>query len=170
MGNPTFNTRIQHKRGTAEDWSKAINFVPFRGELIIYDTPGTSPKIKIGDGETVVNDLSFANDFENTIIGVNIENKVVEKKQILADGTEDIYSVNAEVITYTFGDGRSVVSTTANTDLASETAAGVVYLFNSTGSSTKGAMTQKAITNELVKKAEASVNNSTLIFTNTTLQ
>lgn len=170
MANPTFNTRIQHKRGTAEDWSKATNFVPFRGELIIYDTPGTSPKIKVGDGETLVDSLPFANDFENTIIGIKTENKAIEKKQLLADGAEETYLVNAEVITYTFGDGRTVVSTAVNTDLASETAAGVVYLFNSTGSSTKGAMTQKATTDELVKKAEASVNNSILIFTNTTLQ
>ena len=51
-------TRIQHKYDTAENWAKAINFVPLKGELIIYDF-GEERKVKIGDGETLVNDLDF---------------------------------------------------------------------------------------------------------------
>lgn len=58
-----FNTRIQHKIDTYENWGKAENFIPLLGELIIYTTNEkgeAETKIKIGDGTTNVNDLEFA--------------------------------------------------------------------------------------------------------------
>ena len=58
-----FNTRIQHKIDTYENWNKAENFIPLEGELIIYTTNengDAETKIKIGDGETLVKDLDFA--------------------------------------------------------------------------------------------------------------
>ena len=58
-----FNTRIQHKIDTYENWSKAENFIPLEGELIIYTTNESGDnetKIKIGDGKTLVKDLGFA--------------------------------------------------------------------------------------------------------------
>jgi len=36
MSNNKLNTRVQHKIDTSENWSKALNFVPLEGELIIY--------------------------------------------------------------------------------------------------------------------------------------
>ena len=55
------NSRIIHKHDTAENWAKAINFIPRQGEIIVYDIDGDndSEKIKIGDGITNVNDLKF---------------------------------------------------------------------------------------------------------------
>ena len=58
MGNEKMmNSRIQHKIDTSENWSKAVNFIPKEGELIIYSDLN---KIKIGDGSTNVNDLPFS--------------------------------------------------------------------------------------------------------------
>ena len=57
------NVRTQHKIDTYENWSKAENFVPLKGELIIYTTDENGNeivKLKIGDGETVVHSLPFA--------------------------------------------------------------------------------------------------------------
>ena len=56
-----FNVRVQHKIDTQENWEKATNFIPLKGELIIYDIDAnnTSRRIKIGDGITPVNDLEF---------------------------------------------------------------------------------------------------------------
>lgn len=56
-----FNARVQHKIDTQENWEKATNFIPLKGELIIYDIDAnnTSRRIKIGDGITPVNDLEF---------------------------------------------------------------------------------------------------------------
>lgn len=55
------NTRIQHKYDTAENWDKATEFVPLSGELIIYAPDADNPycRIKIGDGQTTVNNLAF---------------------------------------------------------------------------------------------------------------
>ena len=52
------NTRIQHKIDTSENWSKAVNFTPLNGELIVYSD---LQQIKIGDGVTNVNSLPFMN-------------------------------------------------------------------------------------------------------------
>lgn len=45
------------KKDTAENWSKAKNFIPKENEIIIYTDIG----MKIGDGKTKVNDLPFVN-------------------------------------------------------------------------------------------------------------
>ena len=55
----------QPKIETAQDWEKAKNFIPKKNQIIIYDGIKENdkyielPKIKIGDGETKVNDLPF---------------------------------------------------------------------------------------------------------------
>jgi hypothetical protein len=55
------NVRIVHKHDTEENWLKATNFIPKQGELIIYDVDDTYDyeRMKIGDGNTLVNDLPF---------------------------------------------------------------------------------------------------------------
>ena len=63
MSTKQFNARVQHKIDTYEHWKLAKNFIPLKGELIIYTTneEGNSEvKIKVGDGETLVDDLQFA--------------------------------------------------------------------------------------------------------------
>lgn len=51
--------RFQHKIDTAENWAKAVNFVPLLGEIILYSD---LRKIKIGDGQTKIADLQFWED------------------------------------------------------------------------------------------------------------
>ena len=58
MANKTLNTRIQLKTDSPENWSKAENFSPLKGEVIIYQDENNSD-IKIGDGNTNVNNLPF---------------------------------------------------------------------------------------------------------------
>lgn len=51
-------TRIQHKIDTQENWeSIGETFCPLNGELIIYSDIN---KIKIGDGSTSLNSLSYS--------------------------------------------------------------------------------------------------------------
>lgn len=52
------NSRIQQKIDTSENWSKALNFKPLQGEIIIYTDLN---RFKVGDGITLVNDLPFFN-------------------------------------------------------------------------------------------------------------
>ena len=46
------------KHDTAINWSKAVNFTPKLGEIIVYDDLN---EYKIGDGKTKVNFLPFVN-------------------------------------------------------------------------------------------------------------
>lgn len=56
MANKTYQGRIIQKHDSSANWAKATNFIPLKGEIIIYDDLN---KIKIGDGTTKVNDLDF---------------------------------------------------------------------------------------------------------------
>ena len=51
------------KKDTSENWDKAKNFIPKKGEIIIY-TDLSSNNLKIGDGKTKINDLSFLINYE----------------------------------------------------------------------------------------------------------
>lgn len=57
----TLNSRIVHKHDTEANWLKATTFIPKKGELIVYDIDATHDyeRIKMGDGETLVNNLPF---------------------------------------------------------------------------------------------------------------
>lgn len=58
------------KLETPEDWEKAKNFIPKKGQIIIYDGIKEndryiqSPRIKIGDGIHKVSDLPFELDLQ----------------------------------------------------------------------------------------------------------
>ena len=43
MATSTIKTRIQLKNDTEENWNKAINFVPSKGEVIIYSVDDAHP-------------------------------------------------------------------------------------------------------------------------------
>lgn len=57
MANKTYQGRIVQKHDSSANWAKATNFIPLKGEIIIYDD---LKKIKIGDGKTKVEDLDFS--------------------------------------------------------------------------------------------------------------
>lgn len=61
MSNKTINSRIQLKHDTEANWAKATNFIPLKGEVIVYDIDDThtSPRVKIGDGTNKVFNLPF---------------------------------------------------------------------------------------------------------------
>lgn len=62
MAEKNIKSRIVHKHDTELNWSKATNFIPKQGEIIIYDIDSNHSyeRIKIGDGATKVNNLPFA--------------------------------------------------------------------------------------------------------------
>ena len=61
MAEKSLNTRIQLKHDTEVNWDKATNFIPKLGEVIVYDVDDNYdfPRMKVGDGETVVTELPF---------------------------------------------------------------------------------------------------------------
>ncbi len=54
-------SKIVIKHDTEENWNSATNFIPKKGELILYDPDTTYDytRIKIGDGSTKVSALPF---------------------------------------------------------------------------------------------------------------
>lgn len=89
------NVRIFLKNGLEENWEKITDFIPNKGEMIIYnaDENHTAPRIKIGDGIHLPKDLPFIE-----IPGLdNIIAKKVSHKLIFGtngvyeyDGSEDV--------------------------------------------------------------------------------
>lgn len=65
MANQIFQGRLVQKHDTKANWEKATNFIPLKGEIIVYDD---LKKIKIGDGSTKVNDLDFIESSSSTTI------------------------------------------------------------------------------------------------------
>lgn len=57
----TIKTRVQLKCDTEAHWSRATNFIPLKGEVIIYSADDTHPfsRLKAGDGVTTVRELPF---------------------------------------------------------------------------------------------------------------
>lgn len=47
------------KVDSAENWKKAVNYIPDIFTIIIYEFENDSPKVKIGDGIHTVDDLPF---------------------------------------------------------------------------------------------------------------
>lgn len=74
MATKTFKGRIQNKHDTEANWNAAVNFKPLAGELIIYDEDNThsTPRFKVGDGNTLVNNLPFYPSGDVTVAGNNI--------------------------------------------------------------------------------------------------
>ena len=58
----TLKARLLMKTDTSANWSKATNFIPKAGEIIIYSDD--ERKIKVGDGLTKVSSLKFVNQDE----------------------------------------------------------------------------------------------------------
>lgn len=67
MANKEMKARVQQKIDTSANWSKAINFIPLKGEIIVYSDIN---KIKIGDGIHKINNLSFIDDDKQNILNI----------------------------------------------------------------------------------------------------
>lgn len=95
MANKTFQGRIVQKHDTKANWNKATNFVPLKGEIIIYDDLN---KIKIGDGTTTVVNLPYSttinyNDLTNKPTIPSVGNGILT---IQKNGTAiDTFAANA---------------------------------------------------------------------------
>ena len=100
MSKETVHARIQLKNDTEANWERAKNFVPLKGEIIIYSADDTHPfsRIKVGDGITTVINLPFID--AQTINGRDIDSFIISKlehkltfgagEQYVFDGSEDV--------------------------------------------------------------------------------
>ena len=71
--------RVQQKIDTSANWAKATNFIPLKGEIIIYSDTN---QIKTGDGITKINDLKFTDE--------NKQDKITTSGILQGDGAGNI--------------------------------------------------------------------------------
>ena len=151
----TINTIIQLRRDN--EFNYPTTYVPRNGEVLLIDTPTKGLQVKVGNGtstftqldyyasDIIVRGYYFENKFysdnshENLIIGSNLK--------IYVDiSTSRLYIYNEEQYT--------IINTVP---YASSTDAGILKLYDTTGSNTDGTMTQKAITDQLNTKISVTV-------------
>jgi hypothetical protein len=124
-------TRIQQKRETAENWSKATGFKPLDGELIVYNVDSTQgPRLKVGDGTTAAPDLPFAEAVPTGIFGVCDTAADVADKTVAIENFK--LKVGAMVIVK-FTNANSIASPTLNVN---GTGAKPMYRYGTTAMST----------------------------------
>ena len=123
----TIDVRIVSRHDIETNWIKAVNFIPLRGEIIIYDAevdeegntlvdaegtvqlpegrtiPYTFARIKIGDGKTVVTDLPFTNTDTKAYVDL-----VRETLMTYIDNTLDHITAEAAIAD---GNGNVIVNT-----------------------------------------------------------
>lgn len=108
----TINSRIQNKKDTTANWNAARGFVPLAGEVIIYTDYKTIrkeidgemtdvhvPGVKIGDGQTYVQDLPFVDTelrdrlmehINNQDIHVTLREKLFWNNKLNVDDTSEV--------------------------------------------------------------------------------
>ena len=151
----TINTIIQLRRDN--EFNYPTTYVPRNGEVLLIDTPTKGLQVKVGNGTSTFTQLDYYasdiivrgyyfedklysdNNHENLITGSNLK--------IYVDiSTSKLYIYNEEQYT--------IINTIP---YASSTDAGILKLYDTTGSNTDGTMTQKAITDQLNTKISVTV-------------
>ena len=167
------NAVIACRRDNDYNYAKvATTFIPKSGEICLVDTSRQGLCAIVGDGSATYGDLlakGYVNDifikgfYQNgTFYNVkenptdaNILDKNINKIYIDLNNKNNIYYYDGE---------NFVLIGIGNLPTASADTAGVVKMYNVTGSNEDGTMTQKSITEELEKKVEVSVNGETVFF------
>lgn len=151
----TINTIIQLRRDN--EFNYPTTYVPRNGEVLLIDTPTKGLQVKVGNGTSTFTQLDYYasdiivrgyyfedkfysdNNHENLITGSNLK--------IYVDiSTSKLYIYNEEQYT--------IINTVP---YASSTDAGILKLYDTTGSNTDGTMTQKSITDQLNTKVSVTV-------------
>lgn len=92
MAEKNLNSRIVHKHDIEVNWSKATNFIPKIGEIIVYDPDEnhSAARVKIGDGVKTVVELAFIDDAAKAALFKEIDmvdEKVEALGQLVGDAS-----------------------------------------------------------------------------------
>lgn len=122
MAEKSLQARIQNKCDLTANWEKATNFVPKKGEIIIYSDGGGVgiPKMKVGDGTTKVGSLKFIESDGKLSTGRKISlGTAVSSTATEFDGSKDItIPVNSVSASYLSWGGRSIAGAISPIDAA----------------------------------------------------
>ena len=159
------NTVIKLRYDQDYNYQRVGNsFVPAKGEVCLVNTRDSGLRALVGDGQKTYNQLDyvdyifFKGYFDGKVFWkeeefVNEFEKNINKIYIALNGNNDLYIYNGENYEKLY-----------NLPYANSKTAGVVKLYDEVGNNTDGSMTQKAITEELEKKVETSIEGETIFF------
>lgn len=148
-------------------YNYADDFIPVNREICLVDTAGQGLRAKVGDGITLWKNLPFTDDVIYNTIDSIVQRGYYYEGKFYSDSThteelvssgESIYIDVAQSKVYIYNNEYVCLNKTIPNATANEP--GIVKLYSTTGQQIDGTMTQKAITDELNKKVEASVNGS----------
>lgn len=161
------NTVIKLRYDQDYNYQRVGNtFVPAKGEVCLVNTSNSGLRALVGDGQKTYNQLDYVDYifFKGYFDGkafwkeeefVNEFEKNINKIYIALNSNNDLYIYNGESYEKLY-----------NLPYANSKTAGVVKLYDEVGNNTDGSMTQKAITEELEKKVETSIEGETIFFIN----
>lgn len=161
------NTVIKLRYDQDYNYQRVGNsFIPAKGEVCLVNTRDSGLRALVGDGQKTYNQLDyvdyifFKGYFDGKVFWkeeefVNELEKNINKIYIALNSNNDLYIYNGENYEKLY-----------NLPYANSKTAGVVKLYDEVGNNTDGSMTQRAITKELEKKVETSIEGETIFFIN----
>lgn len=162
--NQIIDVILQLRRDNDYNYKKVENsFVPLKGEVCLVDTVRNGLRAKVGDGITSFKNLRFIDEDMalNIIIKGYLSNNQfysdAKLTKVIEASVNKIYIDVANSVVYIY-DGSQYKPITQSMATATESTAGIMKLYEETGSNTDGTMTQKAITDELNDKVEISTD------------
>ena len=159
------NTVIKLRYDQDYNYQRVGNsFIPAKGEVCLVNTRDSGLRALVGDGQKTYNQLDyvdyifFKGYFDGKVFWkeeefVNELEKNINKIYIALNSNNDLYIYNGENYEKLY-----------NLPYANSKTAGVVKLYDEVGNNTDGSMTQRAITEELEKKVETSIEGETIFF------
>ena len=170
-----FNGILRLRRDNDYNYARIENtFIPANGEVCLVDTARMGLRAKVGNGTDVWKNLAYSDEFL-----INQINNIVEKGYlhdgefyedsqytILLDKSISKIYINKENNQIYHFDGIEYTLLEGNLPIASSMTAGIMKLYDNTGTNIDGTMTQRAITDELNDKIEMIVapETETIIF------
>lgn len=162
------NTIIRLRRDNDYNYAKIKDkFIPAKGEICLVDTARDGLRAVCGDGKKTYGELEYLN--EILVKGYFFNEQFyadAAHTNLITGSTIKIY-IDLRIGTIYHYDGQAYKSVTPIIGATAEIA-GIMKLYQTTGQNVDGTMSQKAITDELDDKVEATVNmdEELLIFTN----
>ena len=141
------NTTIKLRRDNDYNYNRvADSFIPMKGEPVLVDTEQYGLRFKIGDGVTPYGALAYADDNNNVVLlGYYLNSK------FYTDSTYTVELEKSESKLYIDKNAHAVYIWNGENYIplspeATETVAGMMKLYQTSGNNTDGTMSQKVIT------------------------
>lgn len=161
----TLLAKVALRRGSYQNYSNS--FIPIKGEVCFVDTTNNGLRFKVGDGVTTWRNLPYIDEQIYSAIDKVIQSGYYEDGVFYTDkghsarydAAMDTIYIDIEASLIYVYDGTNYVSIRDMIPKANSMQTGTVKLYTEMGQSEDGTMTQKAITDELNKKLEATVDS-----------